>query len=99
RSGLQGQNLIRSTNFTVTPAMRSELYEHLRRRGVSIPRTLFDADSAVVNQLVADQLRSYVFGPDAEYELLLHRDPDVSTALGLLVRARTQEELLRAAKR
>jgi hypothetical protein len=40
-----------------------------------------------------------VFGPDAEYERLLHRDPDVSAALGLLGRSRTQEELLRAAKR
>ncbi|HKN65821.1 MAG TPA: S41 family peptidase, partial [Gemmatimonadaceae bacterium] len=96
---LKGQKRITSTNFTVTPAMRSELYEHLRRRGVSIPRTLFDADSSVVNQLVADQITRYVFGPDAEYERLLHRDPDVSTALGLLARARTQEELLRAAKR
>ena len=96
---LKGQKRITATNFTVTPAMRSEVYDHLRRRGVSIPRTLFDADSSVVDRLVADQITRYVFGPDAEYERLLHRDPDVSTALGLLARARTQGELLRAAKR
>ena len=96
---LKGAKRITTATFTVTPAMRSELYDRLRRRGVNIPRPLYDADSTVVDRLVADQITRYVFGPDAEYERLLHRDPDVSTALGLLARARTQEELLRAAKR
>ena len=96
---LKGQKRITTATFTVTPAMRSELYDRLRRRGVSIPRTLYDADSSVVDRLVADQITRYVFGPDAEYERLLHRDPDVAAALGLLARSRTQEDLLRAAKR
>ena len=96
---LKGQKRITSATFTVTPAMRSELYDRLRQRGVSIPRTLYDADSSVVDRLVADQITRYVFGPDAEYERLLHRDPDVAAALGMLARSRTQEELLRAAKR
>lgn len=96
---LKGQKRITTTTFTVTPAMRAELYDRLRRRGVSIPRTLYDADSSVVDRLVADQITRYVFGPDAEYERLLHGDPDVAAALGLLARSRTQEELLRAGKR
>ena len=96
---LKGQRWVTTANFTVTPAMRSELYDRLRNRGVSIPRTVYDADSAVVDRLVADQITRYVFGPEAEYERLLHRDADVATALGLLARSRTQEELLRAAKR
>ena len=96
---LKGQKRITTATFTVTPAMRSELYDRLRQRGVSIPRTLYDADSSVVDRLVADQIARYVFGPDAEYERLLHRDPDVAAALGMLARSRTQEELLRAAKR
>jgi hypothetical protein len=66
---------------------------------VSLPRTLYDADSSVVDRLIAGQVTRYVFGPDAEYERLLHRDPDVATALGMLTRSHTQQELLRAAKR
>jgi carboxyl-terminal processing protease len=96
---LKGQKRITGTTFSVTPTMRSELYDRLRQRGISIPRTLYDADSAVVDRLVADQITRYVFGPEAEYERLLHRDPDVTTALGLLARSRTQADLLRAAKR
>ena len=96
---LKGQRRITTASFTVTPTMRSEFYERLRQRGVSIPRTIYDADSSVVDRLVADQITRYVFGPEAEYERLLHRDPDVAAALGLLARSHTQEELLRAAKK
>lgn len=96
---LKGQKRITAPTFTVTPTMRSDLYDRLRRRGVSIPRPLYDADSAVVDRVVSDQITRYVFGPDAEYERLLHRDPDVVAALGMLARSRTQAELLRAAKR
>ena len=96
---LKGQKRITTASVIVTPTMRSELYERLRQRGVSIPRTVYDVDSSVVNRLVADQITRYVFGPDAEYELLLHRDPDVAAALGMLARSRTQEQLLRAAQR
>lgn len=96
---LKGKRIVAEPNFAVTPAMRADLYARLQRRGVSIPRTLYDADAAVVDRLLADQIARYVFGPDAEYERLLRRDPDVATALGMLARSHTQEELLRAAKR
>ena len=96
---LKGQKRVTTASFTVTPTMRSEFYDRLRERGVSVPRTLYDADSSVVDRLVADQITRFVFGPEAEYERLLHRDPDVAAALGLLARSRTQAELLRAAKR
>jgi carboxyl-terminal processing protease len=96
---LKGQKRVTTPSFTVTPTMRSELYDRLRKHGVIVPRTIYDADSSVVNRLISDQITRYVFGPDAEYERLLHRDPDVATALGMLARSRTQEELLRAAKR
>jgi carboxyl-terminal processing protease len=96
---LRGKRSITAPSFSVTPTMRSALYDRLSRRGVLVPRSVYDADSAVVARLLADQITRYVFGPDAEYERLLHRDPDVATALGMLAKSRTQEELLRAAKR
>ena len=96
---LKGRKGITTPTFTITPAMRAEFYDRLQRRGVNLPRPLFDADSVVLNRLMADQITRYVFGPDAEYELLLNRDRDVTTALGILAKAHTQQELLRAAKR
>ena len=79
--------------------MRAELYDRLQQRGVNLPRSVYDDDSVVVDRLMADQITRYVFGPEAEYELLLNRGRDVTTALGLLGKSRTQEELLRAAAR
>jgi carboxyl-terminal processing protease len=94
---LKAKKTVTSPAFTVTPAMRNEVYARLRQRGANPTRTLFDADSAVINQLIADQIARYVFGPDAEYQRLLGRDHDVMTALGILEHAHTQQDLLRAA--
>lgn len=96
---LKGKKTITSPAFTVTPQTRSELYDRLRARGVNIPRALFEADSIIVNRVIGDQIARYVFGPDTEYQRLLARDRDISTSLGLIARAHTQQELLRAAKR
>jgi len=94
---LKGKRAVTSPAFTVTPAMRNEVYSRLRQRSVNLPRTLFDTDSTLINQLMADQIARYVFGPDAEYQRLLGRDQDVTRALGILDHTRTQQELLRAA--
>jgi len=94
---LKTKRTITSPDFNVTPVMRAELYSRLRQRGANIPRTLFETDSTLINRLLADQIARYVFGPDTEYRRLLGRDRDVITALGLLDRSRSQQDLLRAA--
>jgi carboxyl-terminal processing protease len=96
---LKGKGAITSPSFTVTPTMRAELYERLAQRRVNLPRTLFESDAGVIDRLLADQIARYVFGPDVEYERLLTRDRDVTTALGILARSHSQQELLKAAKR
>lgn len=93
---VKARKTITSPAFTVTPAMRADVYSRLRKRGVNLPRTMFDTDSTLMDKLIADQIARYVFGPDAEYQRLLDRDRDVMTALGMLERARTREDLLRA---
>jgi carboxyl-terminal processing protease len=94
---LKGKGIITSPAFTITPAMRAELYELLRQKNVVLPRTVYDADAALLDRLLADQIARYVFGPAAEFNRILSRDHDVTTALGLLSRARSQDELLKAA--
>jgi carboxyl-terminal processing protease len=53
---LKGQKRITTPSFTVTPAMRAELYDRLHQRGVNLPRTVYDADSSVVDRMVTDQI-------------------------------------------
>ena len=97
--GLKGKGAITSPAFTITPAMRAELYEQLRQKNVVLPRTIYAADAPLLDRLLADQIARYVFGPAAEFDRIINRDRDVTTALGLLARARTPEELLKAAPR
>jgi carboxyl-terminal processing protease len=94
---LKGKGLVTAQNFTITPAMRAELYQRLAQKNVIIPRASYDADAPLIDRLLADQIARYVFGPDAEFSRTLARDRDVTTALTLLSRSRTQEELLHAA--
>ncbi|MFL5612133.1 MAG: S41 family peptidase [Gemmatimonadaceae bacterium] len=96
---VKGKGTITSRSFNVTPVMRADFYDRLKQRGVTIPRPQYEADSTVIDRLLADQITRYVFGPDAEYERLLGRDRDVATALDLLAKARTPQDLLREAKR
>jgi hypothetical protein len=78
--------------------MRNEVYDRLRRKNVTIPRATFDADSSLVNRLVGDQIAQYVFGPQAAFVRSVNRDPDIATALRLLSKVRTPQELLRRAQ-
>ena len=94
---LKGKGVITSPAFTITPAMRAELYDQLRRKNVVLPRTIYDADAPLLDRLLADQIARYVFGPAAEFNRIVSRDRNVTTALGLLSRVRSQDELLKAA--
>jgi carboxyl-terminal processing protease len=94
---LKGKGVVTSRSFVSTPAMRSELYDRLQRRNIALPRTLYEADAPVIDRLLGDQIARYVFGPDVEFERLMARDRDVTTAVGLLARAHSPQELLREA--
>ena len=92
---LKAKGSVTSRTFTITPAMRNELYERLRAKKVVLPRPIFEADAPLLDRLLADQIARYVFGPEAEFERVMSRDNDVTTALGILAKARTPQDLFR----
>jgi carboxyl-terminal processing protease len=92
---LKGKGSVTSRSFAITSPMRTELYDRLRARNVVLPRPIFDADSTLIDRLLGDQIARYVFGPEAEFERVMSRDRDITTALGILEKARTAQELLR----
>ena len=75
--------------------MRTEFYDRLRARNITLPRPIFDAASPFIDRLLGDQIARYVFGPEAEFGRAVSRDREITTALGLLEKARTPAELLR----
>jgi carboxyl-terminal processing protease len=94
---LKAKHTVTSPTFTVTPAMRNDLYERLRTRNVNLPRSVFDDNARLVDRLIGDQVARYVFGPEAEFERSAHYDLAIATATRLLEGASTPTALLKEA--
>jgi carboxyl-terminal processing protease len=84
----------RSELFPVTEAMRSQLYDRLQQVGLDLARSTFDNASPYVDDQLGYEISRTVFGPAAEVRRRAMSDRQMQTAVRLLRRARTQENLL-----
>ena len=85
---------ISSPDFTVTPAMREELWRRMKARKIIIDRTTYDAAAPLVSRLLTYEIARLVFGADAEFRRLAHDDKVIDQALRLAAGAKSQRELL-----
>ncbi len=85
---------IRSENFTVTPAMRQEIYRRLKEKGADLMPEEFSQGGRLVDQQLGYTIARYVFGRSAEFRRQAADDRQVQRALELLRRAGTPKELL-----
>jgi carboxyl-terminal processing protease len=91
---LKAKGAVAAPDFTVTPAMRNELYARLVARHVTIDRPVFDRAESLVGRVLGAQIARYTFGPQAEFARGLRSDQSVAVALSLLNGVRTPRELL-----
>ena len=94
---LKGTGSITSPDFTVTPAMRDEVWKRMRSRGIDIPRSVYDEAEPLVSRVIAFDIARYVFGGDAEFRRRASVDKPLQKALELAHGARTEQDLLRRA--
>jgi carboxyl-terminal processing protease len=94
---LEGSHTLASPEFTVTPAMRDELWRRLRQRGVTMDRSAFDASGAVVDSALAIEVTRYVFGADGLFHRSLTTDSAMIVATDLASHATSPADLLRRA--
>jgi carboxyl-terminal processing protease len=91
---LTGSGAVTSRDFTVTPAMRDELYRRLVARGIVLDRAVYDAATPLVDRALGAQIARYVFGSRAAFERSLRDDPTLTKALSLLQGVSTPAALL-----
>jgi hypothetical protein len=84
----------RSELFRVTEEMRNQVYDRLQQVGLELPRLTFDNASGYVDDQLGYEISRAVFGPTAEVRRRALSDRQMQTAVRLLGRARTQENLL-----
>jgi carboxyl-terminal processing protease len=85
---------VTSEDFTVTPAMRSEVVERLRRKGVVLAPEVVAQAGRLLDQNLSYEVARYVFGRPAEFRRRAQDDRQIQTALDLLRQASTPEALL-----
>ena len=85
---------VSSENFTVTPAMRQQIYDRLREKGVALEPEEFKQGGRLVDQNLGYEIARYVFGKQAEFRRRARDDRQMQTALELLHKAGTPKELL-----
>jgi carboxyl-terminal processing protease len=88
---------VASPDFVVTPAMRDEVWNRMKQRGIDIPRSVFDEGEPLVTRLIGYDIARYVFGSDAEFRRRASVDKALQRALQLAHGSRTESELLRKA--
>ena len=94
---LKANHVITTQDFVVTPAMREEVWNRMRARGIDIPRTVFDEAQPLVERQLAFEIARYVFGSDAEFRRRASMDKVLQKALELARGAQSEHELLRRA--
>jgi hypothetical protein len=94
---VKANHSIASPDFVVTAAMRDEVWNRMRARGVDIPRMVFDDAEPLVSRVVAFDIARYLFGAEAEFRRRASVDKALLKAIELARGARTEEDLLRKA--
>jgi carboxyl-terminal processing protease len=88
---------VASPDFVVTPAMRDEVWNRMKQRGIDIPRSVFDAGEPLVSRLIGYDIARYVFGSEAEFRRRASVDKALQRALQLAHGSPSESELLRKA--
>lgn len=94
---LKGRRAVTDERFAVNAAMRDELYERLRARGVTLDRGVYEDAEPLITRILGSQIARYVFGPEAEYARALRQDRAMAVALELLNASRSPDDLLNRA--
>jgi carboxyl-terminal processing protease len=87
----------KTESFRLTQEMRDHVYEQLQASGLELPRAAFDLANSYVDEQLGYEITREVFGPGAEARRRAMSDRQMQTAVRLLRRARTQEQVLAVA--
>jgi len=94
---LKGTNGVTSPDFVVSPAMREEVWNRMKARGIDIPRSVYDEAAPVVSRFIALDVSRYVFGSEAEFARRASTDSVLNKALEIARGAKSEQDLLRRA--
>ena len=94
---LKGTHGITTPDFVVTPAMREEVWNRMKARGIDIPRNVYDEAEPLVSRVIGFDIARYLFGSEAEFRRRASVDKALLKALELARGSKSEQDLLRKA--
>ena len=88
---------VTTPDFVVTQAMREEVWNRMKARGIDIPRGIYDEAEPLVSRLIGFDVARYLFGTEAEFRRRASADKPLQKALELARGAKSEHDLLRKA--
>ncbi|MEP6473562.1 MAG: hypothetical protein ABJC74_07555, partial [Gemmatimonadota bacterium] len=79
---------------TVTPAMRDDIFNRLKAKGVVLPDSARRGGGQLIDQQIGYDVTRYVFGRPAEFRRRAVDDPQLQAAFVLLRKAQTPKQLI-----
>ena len=92
---LKATRAVTAPDFVVTAAMREEVWQRMKARGIDIPRDVYDEAEPLVSRVMAFDIARYVFGSEAEFQRRASVDKPLQKALELARGAKTEQDLLK----
>lgn len=94
---LKGTRGISTPDFVVASAMREEVWNRMKARGIDIPRNVYDEAEPLVSHVIGFDIARYVFGSEAEFRRRASVDKPLQKALELAHGTKSEHDLLRKA--
>jgi carboxyl-terminal processing protease len=85
---------VKSADFKVTPAMRQQVAQKLKAKGVDLPSATLDSASRLVDDQLGYEIARYVFGRPAEFQRRARDDEQLQAAMDLLRKAQSPKDLM-----
>jgi carboxyl-terminal processing protease len=79
--------------FSIEPSWRDAVFAHLQKSEVKVTRAQFDAAQSLIDRLLQVRIATLAFGDAAAFRLTVGDDAPVRTALSLLQKGHTQQDL------
>lgn len=96
---LKATHAITTPTFTITPAMRSELFVRMKQRGAPMDSAVYFGAPSLIDRVLGYEITRYVFGTSAEFERRVRNDPTITAAMRLMIGATTEQQLLDRVKK
>jgi len=91
---VKGRRQVSTPDFVVTPAMREELLQQMRARGLEVDSLTYARATPTIDRLLGRTIAQYVFGRSGEAIRSARDDSSVVKAIELLRGARTPREVI-----